>query len=655
MSHKRFRIILFALGFFALAFFSFSPSTIPAFASDTDGTIDPTYKYAWGENAGWINFGCTNCDVHITDAGITGNAWMSQYGWINLSPTTEGITNDAEGNLSGFAWSSNLGWIDFDGVTINASGEFLGYATIDSDNSQISFNCTNGGTCGTADFKVKTDWRPASIRNPVGGGGGGGSSGSYPTPPYVPPAIPPYVPPYVNPIANIFNNIYDFFNPKPPVLPIGIGGIPKLTPLAFGTNWNLLPVEAIRQFVFAPLPYEVRALAQKFPELDRTLKSVGITRMTDFSKLNGVSLNLPGITELTNTLRGLGAGRLADLNKINNVNLNIPGLSNTLNEKLGGDKIALIQGVPVSNFSALEKKNLPSEFVFARAGQELVDLNVALSVGDKGEVTQQISYLPNQKLRLVVKPISPARSVAGYFMFKSATPKITRAEIPRSSLSASALLSIGGLVEENPEPIPVENKFVLSSFEYTDPDRDGIYTADVISPAVPGEYEVVTVIEYQDPTLGTRQMRLITLIDPEGYVYEKNGGKETRIPSAVISLYQLNPTTKEYELWKAEDYIQENPQTTDVRGTYSFLVPEGSYYFEVEAPGYKPFTGKVFAVTSGAGVHENIELKGEHALPFDLDWQTIFLIVVLLLLVYNLYRNKMRDKLLKVSNENHAR
>ncbi len=631
------------MSFFTVAFFIFS-TTNSALASETNGTIDTTYKYAWGENIGWINFGCDNCSVSVTDTAITGKAWSSQFGWINLNPTTSGVLNDGTGVLSGYAWSSNLGWINFTGVTINSSGAFSGYATLDSDSSDINFNCSGlVDSCSSADFKVKTDWRPASARS-----SSGGSSGSRPRP--LLPEITP--PPTTNPAVSIIDKIIDFVNGTPP--PPIVVEVPKIAPFAFTTLWNLLPVRAINAFVFAPLPYEVRVLASKFPELKKTLESVDIKRMTDLSKLSGVSLNLPGLSELTNTLKNVGAERLADINNLNNVDLDIPGLSNidqNIGTNIGVGKIALIQGLPLSKFSSTQKKNLPAEFVFARAGGELVDLDVALSIGDKGEVAQKISTLPGKTMRLVVKPIGKARSVTGYFVFKSATPRITQSEILRSSLSASALFSMADLVEKNPEPVSVENKFVLSSFEYTDSDHDGIYIADVVSPVVPGEYEVITLIDYIDPVLGTRQMRMIAVIDPEGYVFEKNGGKETRIPSAVVTLYSLNIFTKTYELWPAKEYSQDNPQITDVRGTYSFLVPEGSYYLRVEAPGYEAYQGPIFLVTSGSGIHQNIELNGGHGWLGDLDWQTILLIVVFLLLVYNLYSNSLRNKLLKFQNK----
>ncbi|OGI93929.1 hypothetical protein A3A03_03630 [Candidatus Nomurabacteria bacterium RIFCSPLOWO2_01_FULL_40_18] len=668
MAKKLFRaklVFLRSFAVFSVLFFLTFSFTHFALASETNGTIDGTYKYAWGENIGWINFGCDNCNVRVTDESVVGKAWSSQYGWINLSPTTSGITNDAEGTLSGFAWSPNLGWINFDGVTINSGGEFMGYATLESDSSRINFNCANADSCSGANFKVKTDWRPASVRPSP-------TSGSRPVPPITPPTLPPTLPPILPPTTitpvitpattpvlapslSWLDRIFNFFNPKKEPAP-AIVEIPKIAPFAFQLRWNLLPVEAIRSFVFVPLPYEVRILAGKFPELNQTLQSVGINRMTDLSKLTGVSLNLPGLTELTNTLRGVGAERLAEINKLSGVALDLPGLldiSGTLGSKVGAGKIALVKGLPLSKFSLSAKKNLPGEFVFARVAGELVDLNVAMSIGDKGEVAQRISTLPGQTMRLVVKPISSARSVTGYFVFKSATPRITKNNISRSSLSASALFSLNDLVEKNPEPlghsptgepISVENKLVLSSFEYTDPDHDGIYTADVVTPTTPGEYEVITVIAYIDPVLGTRQMRLITVIDPEGYVFEKRDGKETRIPSAIVSLYALNTSTKKYELWGAKEYSQENPQVTDVRGTYSFLVPEGSYYFSVEAPGYDLYQGKAFIVLEGNGIHQNIELKSGKGWFSSLDWKTILLIVVFLLLVYNIYSSRKQKQ-----------
>ena len=99
------------------------------------------------------------------------------------------------------------------------------------------------------------------------------------------------------------------------------------------------------------------------------------------------------------------------------------------------------------------------------------------------------------------------------------------------------------------------------------------------------------------------------MIDPEGYIYEKNGNKETRVPEARVSIFQKNPQNGNFELWLAKNYQQVNPQKTDKSGNYSFLVTEGVYKLAVSAEGYYNFDGKEFSVEEGRGVHENIALK----------------------------------------------
>jgi hypothetical protein len=136
------------LVFFVLSFLLISPTI---FASTTDGTIDSTYKYAWGENVGYIDFGSTAGNVHITDTALSGYAYGENIGWINLST----VTNNSEGILSGYAWGENVGWIDFSKVTIDTDGIFSGSA-YGENIGWITF--------GTTDNKVITDWRHESSR-----------------------------------------------------------------------------------------------------------------------------------------------------------------------------------------------------------------------------------------------------------------------------------------------------------------------------------------------------------------------------------------------------------------------------------------------------------------------------------------------------------
>ena len=170
---------------FCIFIFSFLISLLPlakANASTTDGTIDSTNKYAWGENIGWINFGDSGGNVHVTVSGLTGYAWGENIGWISLncsntsscSTVDYGIINDVTGRLSGYAWGENVGWISFrpphGGVDIEADGDFAGYAWGEN-TGWIVFNCSTTQSCDAVSYKVSTDYRPS------GGGGGGGGGG----------------------------------------------------------------------------------------------------------------------------------------------------------------------------------------------------------------------------------------------------------------------------------------------------------------------------------------------------------------------------------------------------------------------------------------------------------------------------------------------
>lgn len=98
-------------------------------ATAAGGTIDSVYRYAWGENVGWIDFGASADPVMVTDSGLSGSAYGENIGWIILDPIGfGGVQNDGTGNLSGYAWGENVGWIDFSQVSIGEDGVFAGQA-----------------------------------------------------------------------------------------------------------------------------------------------------------------------------------------------------------------------------------------------------------------------------------------------------------------------------------------------------------------------------------------------------------------------------------------------------------------------------------------------------------------------------------------------
>ena len=646
LSNLKFQFVCFAL--IAGAIFSVSSSDV--FASSTDGTIDSTYKHAWTEAGGWLDFGTSQGNVHISDSALTGYGWSANFGWISLNCSNDSscatvdykISNDSAGNLSGYAWSETAGWINFNpsngGVSVNSFGEFSGYAWSEN-TGWIVFNCATTDTCGTVDYKVKTDWRPRSARpacnnatdddsdgatdypsdtgcasledtdetNPDGGGGilgsvGGGSTAPesrsqtvYPDGRVVyleenkkePPVVQISVAPSAvdgTQTASVYQTIESAAKAVESILPSFLKPKPKTEPPqeappdeiaseslpVFSGNWRLLEDKSIGTFALAPLPKEIMALADKFPELGKTFNKIGITKMSDLQKLKNAKFVLPGLSKEVGISGGVG--------------------------------------VPLSSLSLSQKELLPSEIIFAKAG-DFIDYQISLAIKDDGKPEQKINTIAGKPLDLAIKADKPVNKITGYLTVKNIEREMGRRNVPASSLLGAPIAAALGVNHPSGEKIEIEQKLLLGEFEYQDEDKDGIYTAQIASPLVHGEYEIISIMEYKDISLGKKELRLIVVIDPEGYIYEKNGNKETRIPEARVSLFQKNSQNGNFELWPAKNYQQVNPQKTDKSGNYSFLVTEGVYKLAVSAEDYYDFAGKEFSVEEGRGVHENIALK----------------------------------------------
>lgn len=145
----------------------------------TTGTIDSTWRYAWNDNIGWLDFATSGSNVVVSSSSLTGYTWNEGIGWVSLNCSNGGscdtisykVTNTVTGTLAGYAWSDNIGWISFKcpnsgscgtinyGVTIDSSGDFHGWAWNDNI-GWISFNCFEPDTCVPVNYRVNTTWRP---------------------------------------------------------------------------------------------------------------------------------------------------------------------------------------------------------------------------------------------------------------------------------------------------------------------------------------------------------------------------------------------------------------------------------------------------------------------------------------------------------------
>ncbi|MEK7194877.1 MAG: DUF2341 domain-containing protein [Patescibacteria group bacterium] len=603
-------------------------------------------------------------DVQFNDKASNTSSYGTSASKYTLADTPTNLVKSSSGQQS-----ITLGVDSFPNDTSGSSGYYFANSTNGTNSGWIQTNSwqnTNLSCENSYNYSVKyrngdgteTSTIAVSASTPTcehsSGGGGMAPSASAPSseaPAPVSESVPvlpaaPLAQPEkaVERAANLLEPVIKIVKPfipdflKPEVPKPAEEIVSRKAPLAFRSIWKLLPSESIASFVLAPLPNEIKRLAQKFPELNNTFEEVGISDITDVQKLKTVKLTLPGLTERA----GLPIAEV----------------------KTG--KLALPKGVPLADLSAEAKQEIPSEIIFVKTGGELIDFNAVLSINDQNKPEQKINTISGKPLQLVVKPDKPVKTVKGYMIFKSRKTEPSSFGVPSSNLAASLIFAdpvfsepvrnetllarldnISNNTGSQEGMEKVEEELVLMEFEYTDPDGDGIYTADLTTPVVAGEYEIIVVMDYNDPKLDKKEIRLVTVIDPEGYIYENQDGKETRIPGAITSLYWLNPETQAYELWSAGEYQQENPQTTNVSGTYSFLVPEGFYYINVSAPGYLSYEGKPFEVKESVGVHTNIELKTKYWFLNIVDWKTILVIIMIALLIYNFYNDRVREKLLK--------
>ncbi len=119
--------------------------SFPLFATG----IGPANKYAWAENAGWLNFNSihNSASVQVYADHLEGYLWAENIGWIRLgsysgggthsygnttSPADYGVNRNGS-TLGGYAWSETAGWINFapnnGGVSLDGTtGQFSGYA-----------------------------------------------------------------------------------------------------------------------------------------------------------------------------------------------------------------------------------------------------------------------------------------------------------------------------------------------------------------------------------------------------------------------------------------------------------------------------------------------------------------------------------------------
>lgn len=369
--------------------------------------------------------------------------------------------------------------------------------------------------------------------------------------------------------------------------------VPEETPQAFSPQ-NFVLNKTITELDLSQIKSDASFFAQKLPEFSSVMADLGIETgsLNDVKKLNGFELALPGLTETVMSQKGLAVGSLGQT-----------------------------AGIPVADLTLQAKQNMPTDIVFAKTAGELVDIKTKLSFDDKGNAQQSISIVSGKPLQLVFKPDAPAKRVTGFVFLKqnNVGEESSGLDFTLAKYFAAALISD---YKETAVSTPkLAGGLLVDKFEYT-LTTAGIYQAEVKAPALEGEYEITTVVEYKDEEMAPKETKLNAVVDPEGYVYEQMKQGRLRIQGATVTIYWLDPQTNNYEIWDAVRYLQKNPILTDETGKYSFLVPAGKYYLEAFAPGYFDYESEEINVPEGGGVQKDIKMEKSNL--FGRLWRWIF-------------------------------
>jgi hypothetical protein len=167
---------------------SLTAALLLAPAALAQSNVDPSQKWSWSENTGWMNWRdagnpAGSQGASLGSTAMSGFVWSENTGWINLgdgSPANGisyanttgadfGVNVLADRRLAGLAWSENLGWINL-GVHASlpasqqarvqdarlrgyAWSENAGWINLDDSSRYVSFNCPADWNCdGFLDF-----------------------------------------------------------------------------------------------------------------------------------------------------------------------------------------------------------------------------------------------------------------------------------------------------------------------------------------------------------------------------------------------------------------------------------------------------------------------------------------------------------------------
>jgi len=105
-------------------------------------------------------------------------------------------------------------------------------------------------------------------------------------------------------------------------------------------------------------------------------------------------------------------------------------------------------------------------------------------------------------------------------------------------------------------------------------------------------------------------------VEEPGMITEKKS--EKAIAGANLEVHFFDQTSQRWTLWDATAFGQENPQATNQDGSYSFFLPPGKYYLEVNSPGYKIARSEILELSDNTVINFDFTLSSRPSLTLNL-------------------------------------
>lgn len=353
-------------------------------------------------------------------------------------------------------------------------------------------------------------------------------------------------------------------------------------PPPFRDIWNLLPEEKLDQLIDAGVLEEFSDVTTKYPNLLLLFGDV------DFNKPAGLSsLELPGYEVLYN------------------FPLSLARLDSGPNDYL-------------RSLTQAEKDALPTDSIFLRSTGGSLDLLLGQKILP-GKENQSLLLPTDYTVEVFLKPVRTPLRVIGYLIYEGS----------RLGISGGLLSSAYAQSEKT--------GVVLEEFGYTDLDLDGIYEGKFLAPPLTGEYRIVTKVEYGDESEDAIYEVPLEVVKRGSVFTTSLKGRDFGLPGAVVLLEQYSEATQTFVRFKAEDFLELNPQQSDNLGEFLFVAPPGKYRLKVSKDRYVQHEGRPFVVGESTLINPAIHLRLLAISPtIDALMQLAFwlLVVVLGLLMY---------------------